>query len=130
MRCGELLQASNSGTERVGSAVMPTTCVPGRQNVRMQQRLPALRTPPIGFAHRGAKAHAPENTLEAFELALKLGATGLESDVWAGVRPLLDHPLMTWILPGEEPERWPAADGRLLEVRPRMQSSDIHLIRS
>lgn len=47
----------------------------------------------IGFAHRGAKAYAPENTIEAFELALKLGATGLESDVWRtsdGV-PVLDH---------------------------------------
>lgn len=53
---------------------------------------PLLR-PPIGFAHRGARAHAPENTLEAFRLALKLGATGLESDVWLtsdGV-PVLDH---------------------------------------
>ena len=49
--------------------------------------------PPIGFAHRGARAHAPENTLEAFALALKLGATGLESDVWLtsdGI-PVLDH---------------------------------------
>lgn len=45
------------------------------------------------FAHRGARAHARENTLEAFRLALKLGATGLESDVWVtadGV-PVLDH---------------------------------------
>ena len=53
---------------------------------------PLLR-PPIGFAHRGARAHAPENTLEAFRLALKLGATGLESDVWVtadGVA-VLDH---------------------------------------
>ena len=41
-----------------------------------------LRRPPIAFAHRGARAHAPENTLEAFHLALRLGATGLESDVW------------------------------------------------
>ena len=48
---------------------------------------------PIGFAHRGARAHAPENTLEAFELAVRLGATGIESDVWVtadGV-PVLDH---------------------------------------
>ncbi|MGH2684864.1 MAG: glycerophosphodiester phosphodiesterase, partial [Actinomycetota bacterium] len=44
--------------------------------------LPSLRNPPIAFAHRGARAHAPENTIEAFELALRLGATGLESDVW------------------------------------------------
>jgi glycerophosphoryl diester phosphodiesterase len=53
---------------------------------------PLLR-PPIGFAHRGARAHAPENTLDAFRLALRLGATGLESDVWVtadGV-PVLDH---------------------------------------
>ena len=48
----------------------------------MQQRLPSLLGDPILFAHRGASAHAPENTLEAFSLALKLGATGLESDVW------------------------------------------------
>ncbi len=41
-----------------------------------------MRRPPIGFAHRGARAHAPENTIEAFRLALRLGATGLESDVW------------------------------------------------
>ncbi len=45
-------------------------------------RLPSLLHRPIGFAHRGARAHAPENTLEAFQLALRLGATGLESDVW------------------------------------------------
>jgi len=53
---------------------------------------PLIR-PPIGFAHRGARAHAPENTLEAFRLALKLGATGLESDVWvtADGIPVLDH---------------------------------------
>lgn len=47
----------------------------------------------IGFAHRGAKAYARENTLEAFSLALRLGASGLESDVWLtsdGI-PVLDH---------------------------------------
>lgn len=48
----------------------------------MPTRLPSLRQPPIGFAHRGARANAPENTLEAFRLAVRLGATGLESDVW------------------------------------------------
>jgi len=47
----------------------------------------------VGFAHRGARAHAPENTIEAFELALRLGATGLESDVWLteDLHPVLDH---------------------------------------
>jgi glycerophosphoryl diester phosphodiesterase len=59
----------------------------------MATRLPALTVPPIAFAHRGASAHAPENTLEAFDLALRLGATGLESDVWitADGEAVLDH---------------------------------------
>lgn len=35
---------------------------------------------PILFAHRGASAHAPENTLPAFELALQQGADGVELD--------------------------------------------------
>ncbi len=59
----------------------------------MQQRLASLLDVPIAFAHRGARAHAPENTLASFELALKLGANGLESDVWLtsdGVA-VLDH---------------------------------------
>jgi glycerophosphoryl diester phosphodiesterase len=59
----------------------------------VQQRLPSLLDPPILFAHRGARALAQDNTIEAFRLALKLGATGLESDVWAtadGVA-VLDH---------------------------------------
>ena len=33
------------------------------------------------FAHRGASGYAPENTLEAFELAAKMGAHGVELDV-------------------------------------------------
>jgi glycerophosphoryl diester phosphodiesterase len=59
----------------------------------MAPRLPSIRRPPIGFAHRGARAHARENTLEAFRLALRLGANGLESDVWltADGTPVLDH---------------------------------------
>lgn len=36
---------------------------------------------PIIFAHRGASAHAPENTLTAFELAVKQGAPAIEFDV-------------------------------------------------
>lgn len=42
-----------------------------------------LSLPAVLFAHRGAGAHAPANTLEAFSLALRLGATGLDTDVWA-----------------------------------------------
>ena len=33
------------------------------------------------FAHRGASAYAPENTMEAFHLAAKQGADGIELDV-------------------------------------------------
>lgn len=60
---------------------------------RVPPRIPTHLDRPIGFAHRGARAHAPENTLEAFELALRLGAEGLESDVWltADGVPVLDH---------------------------------------
>jgi len=37
--------------------------------------------PPSFFAHRGASAFAPENTLPAFQLALDLGARLIEFDV-------------------------------------------------
>ncbi len=36
---------------------------------------------PVSLAHRGASAHAPENTLEAYRLAIEEGAGGLELDV-------------------------------------------------
>jgi glycerophosphoryl diester phosphodiesterase len=36
---------------------------------------------PVIFAHRGASAHAPENTLAAFELALAQHADAIELDV-------------------------------------------------
>ena len=47
----------------------------------------------LGFAHRGASAHAPENTLRAFRLALSMGAPGIETDVWmtADDVPVLHH---------------------------------------
>ena len=71
----------------------------------MSTRLPSLRRPPLLFAHRGARAYAPENTIEAFELALRLGATGLETDVWrtADGTVVLDHDGLhrRWL-----PRRW------------------------
>ena len=33
------------------------------------------------WAHRGASGYRPENTLEAFELAIRQGADGIEMDV-------------------------------------------------
>ncbi len=38
---------------------------------------------PLIFGHRGARAHAPENTLKAFERAIDDGADGVELDVRA-----------------------------------------------
>jgi glycerophosphoryl diester phosphodiesterase len=83
---------------------------PNMTPIDAMARLPALRNPPIAFAHRGARAHAPENTLEAFTLALRLGATGLESDVWltADGHPVLDHDGLV----GRKPRRRPVASVR------------------
>jgi len=36
---------------------------------------------PFIIGHRGASAHAPENTLAAFDLAFDAGADGIEFDV-------------------------------------------------
>ena len=59
----------------------------------MPPRIAPLRLPPIGFAHRGARAQERENTLAAFARALEMGATGLESDAWvtADRQAVLNH---------------------------------------
>lgn len=59
----------------------------------VQQRLPSLRGEPIAFAHRGARSVLPDNTLESFTLALRLGANGLETDIWctSDGQVVLDH---------------------------------------
>jgi glycerophosphoryl diester phosphodiesterase len=46
-----------------------------------RERRTAGRLWPVNFAHRGASARAPENSLEAFRLAVEAGAGGLELDV-------------------------------------------------
>lgn len=35
----------------------------------------------INYAHRGASEYMPENTMEAFEMGLSMGANGIETDV-------------------------------------------------
>lgn len=35
----------------------------------------------INYAHRGASEYAPENTMSAFNMALQLGANGIELDL-------------------------------------------------
>jgi glycerophosphoryl diester phosphodiesterase len=51
------------------------------------------RTEKLGFAHRGGAGHGPDNQLETFAAALRIGARGLETDAWVtadGV-VVLDH---------------------------------------
>lgn len=48
----------------------------------MPTRAPSLLDPPIGFAHGGAGAHERAQTIEAFTLAVKLGATGIAANAW------------------------------------------------
>jgi glycerophosphoryl diester phosphodiesterase len=44
---------------------------------------PSRPEQPLVIAHRGASAYAPENTLEAYELAVRCGADCIELDVHA-----------------------------------------------
>ncbi|MFN8038089.1 MAG: hypothetical protein U0Q07_02665 [Acidimicrobiales bacterium] len=48
----------------------------------MPTRIPSLRRPPVAFANRGAQDHEAENTVAAFGLARRLGATGVASGLW------------------------------------------------
>nr|WP_255421944.1 glycerophosphodiester phosphodiesterase [Tessaracoccus sp. MC1627] len=50
----------------------------------MARTAPSWKDVPVTtevWAHRGASAYAPENTLPAFQLALQMGADGVELDV-------------------------------------------------
>lgn len=82
----------------------------------MAPRIPALLIPPIGFAHRGARAHEQENTLAAFSQALEMGATGLESDAWvtADGQAVLDHDGVVRM--GRWPRKRPIPDCRRDEL--------------
>jgi glycerophosphoryl diester phosphodiesterase len=55
--------------------------VPHLGRLGRAERWRRLRGRPRIWAHRGASAHAPENTLDAFELARTAGADGIELDV-------------------------------------------------
>ena len=57
----------------------PAAFYPGQRCVIVQ---PAMaRSGPLLYAHRGASAEQPENTLPSFRRALELGADALETDV-------------------------------------------------
>lgn len=51
------------------------------ERARTRGRSGPLIWPPLNIGHRGAAGEAPENTLPAFELALRQGADGIECDV-------------------------------------------------
>lgn len=59
----------------------------------MTTRYAPLRGPAILFAHRGARTLERENTIAAFNRAVGLGATGLETDAWltSDGEVVLDH---------------------------------------
>ncbi len=59
---------------------MPAPGASARSSSEAAKTAPA-HAPFRVIAHRGASAHAPENTLPAFERALELGATEVELDV-------------------------------------------------
>lgn len=49
-------------------------------NLTLGAAMATTHTGPIIYAHRGASFELPENTLEAFALALELGADAIETD--------------------------------------------------
>jgi len=53
----------------------------GRDNEREYVITPEELGRPLVFGHRGASAHAGDNTVEAYELAVAHGADGVELDV-------------------------------------------------
>ncbi|NCY15995.1 MAG: glycerophosphodiester phosphodiesterase [Actinobacteria bacterium] len=97
-------------------------------------RLPSKRSP-IGFAHRGARSLAQDNTLDSFRLALRLGATGIESDAWitADGRAVLDHDGLvrgrlrrrpiSEVARGDLPAHIPELADLLVEVDPAIEIS-------
>jgi glycerophosphoryl diester phosphodiesterase len=63
------------------------------------------------FAHRGGRAHGPDNTLATFREALARGARGLETDAWltADDEVVLDH---DGVLRAAKPRHQPMAKVR------------------
>src|SRR5262245_46319885 len=59
----------------------PARFVPHLGRLARAERWKRAKGRPRIWAHRGDSAHAPENTLAAFELAKAAGADGIELDV-------------------------------------------------
>ena len=75
------------------------------------------------FAHRGGRAHGPDNTLATFATALERGATGLETDAWltADGVVVLDH---DGVHRAADRRRTPLAQLRRSELPARIPSLD------
>jgi glycerol kinase len=71
--------ASASSWARIVSLVKREVRRPALVNTLWEKKLSELR--PLFFAHRGASHVALENTLSAFDLAVRNGADGIELDV-------------------------------------------------
>lgn len=93
MSPGAAGSAASSGSPGRSNRPVVETAASNGDNGGVAPRIPSLLAPPIAFAHRGARAQARENTMEAFELAHRLGATGIETDAWltADGAVVLDH---------------------------------------
>ena len=76
-------QVSIAAGERPPAAdeAVPVAGRPQQTHERGDTRPVRVTRGVVCYAHRGARAHAPENTLAAFTLAFELGAEGIECDV-------------------------------------------------
>lgn len=70
-----------SSIESDAMSIMLSGLVRGRVYQAIMSSIYATRRRPLLFAHRGASRLAPENTLEAFDLAVRIGVDVLEMDV-------------------------------------------------
>lgn len=68
-----------------------------------ESSVPSSTSGTFVFAHRGASALAPENSMEAFALAHELGADGIELDVQLTLDgiPVVLHDPFLWVHNGE-----------------------------
>ena len=71
-------------------------------------KIPAPGTTTIVYAHRGAMAYAPQNTMKAFRLAWEMGAQGVELDVQTssdGVPVVFHDDVLDQLTDGKGPVR-------------------------
>src|ERR687895_2954822 len=60
---------------------VPTVTTPELTAPALQQSSASADAPPLAIGHRGASGHAPEHTIVAYDLAIKLGADYIEQDL-------------------------------------------------